>query len=81
MSVSVKNKTELTYKYIIHWFLKNGSQKRNARSDIFTNRIYLSTSSVHNYVKNLSPEINQILETETNWSFDILELEKLTNKR
>jgi hypothetical protein len=36
---------------------------------------------VHNYVKNLSPEISDLLETERYWSFDILELEKLTNRR
>ena len=33
------------------------------------------------YVKNLSPEINKLLETEESWGFDIIALERLTNKR
>jgi high affinity cAMP-specific and IBMX-insensitive 3',5'-cyclic phosphodiesterase 8 len=33
------------------------------------------------YVKNLSPEINKILDTEESWGFDIIALERLTNNR
>ncbi len=34
-----------------------------------------------NYVKNLSPEISKLLELESSWSFDIIQLERLTDKR
>lgn len=33
------------------------------------------------YVKNLSPEIVELLDNDKNWDFDIIALERLTNKR
>ena len=32
-------------------------------------------------MKNLSPEVTKIMETDKLWSFDIISLERLTNKR
>jgi high affinity cAMP-specific and IBMX-insensitive 3',5'-cyclic phosphodiesterase 8 len=51
---------------------------------MFTNRTQhntLSTTSIQNYLNNLSTEISNLLETEINWNFDILSLERLSNKR
>jgi high affinity cAMP-specific and IBMX-insensitive 3',5'-cyclic phosphodiesterase 8 len=40
-----------------------------------------ASSLSHNYVKNLTPEVTELLESEVTWNFDIIALERLTNKR
>lgn len=69
---------------LVTGLMSNGSQKRSSKTDVFTQRPSISMpsqQSIHNYVKNLSSEIVELLETEPNWNFDIFRLEQLTNKR
>ena len=66
------------------YILKNGSLRRHSKSETFTQRTQhavSSATSIQNYLKNLSNEITLLLESEINWNFDILTLEKLTLKR
>ncbi|RNA41368.1 high affinity cAMP-specific and IBMX-insensitive 3 -5 -cyclic phosphodiesterase 8A isoform X1 [Brachionus plicatilis] len=68
---------------LVSGLMSNGLQKRFAKGSIVGTKPLLNneSNSVQNYVRNLSPDIIQLLETEESWAFDIIALERLTNKR
>ncbi len=59
--------------------------KKNTGDDTFTPRLrklgLTPNASTENFFKNLPDELSGLLETETNWNFDIFSLEKLSVKR
>ncbi|CAF0871306.1 unnamed protein product [Brachionus calyciflorus] len=68
---------------LVSGLMSNGLQKRIGKGSIFGTKplLNIEPNSVQNYVKNLSPEIKKLLENEESWNFDIIALERITNKR
>lgn len=80
---SLKNNDKHTSD-LVSGLMSNGFQKLAGTANILGNKQLLSQVSVafsQSYVKNLPAEITSILDTEELWSFDIIALERLTNKR
>ena len=67
---------------LVSGLMSNGLQRKILKSNIETKQLFSAVSTLsQNYVKNLPADIIKILETEESWSFDIIALERLTNKR
>lgn len=74
---------------LVEGLMSNGLpnlKKHNSRSDLLLlNKLSVTTHlpqiTSSNFVKSLPQSVNDLLKTCENWSFDIISLERLTNKR
>jgi high affinity cAMP-specific and IBMX-insensitive 3',5'-cyclic phosphodiesterase 8 len=74
-----KQTTDLVSGLMSNGFLKKSAQGYipTVRSPLFS----ISSCETQSYIRNLSPEVNNLLDSEKSWSFDIISLERLTLKR